>query len=105
MPDPRKCIVKFRDRDGVEHSTHVTAASLYEAALVALGQFRRDDWSREAAFEMGTLQVEVWEPPTVHKISIATVERWLQRAGGSPREVALRHRIRERLQTGKEPRK
>ena len=98
MPDPRKCIVKFRDRDGVEHSTHVTAASLYEAALVALGQFRRDDWSREAAFEMGTLQVEVWEPPTVHKISVATVERWLQRAGGSPRDVALRHRIRERLQ-------
>jgi hypothetical protein len=50
----------------VKHSTEVAAESLYEAAALALQQFRRFEWSREAAFDAATLRVEVWEPSTVY---------------------------------------
>jgi hypothetical protein len=97
MAEPRKCVVKLRDLEGVEHAVQVSAGSLYEAACVALHQFRRGAWSREAALETMTLQVEVWQAPTVYKISVDSLEKWLARAGGSPREVALRHKIRGRM--------
>jgi hypothetical protein len=37
----RSCVVSFTDADGVEHSVRVSAASLYEAAVLALAEFRR----------------------------------------------------------------
>jgi hypothetical protein len=90
----RKCVVKLRDAEGVEHAAQVVAESLYEAACLALRQFRRSAWSRETALEAGTLQVEVWEAPTVYKIHVASLEKWLARGGGSPREAFLRQKIR-----------
>jgi hypothetical protein len=93
----RKCVVKLRDAEGVEHAVQVMAGSLYEAGCVAWHQFRRSPWSRQAALETGTLQVEVWEAPTVYKINVADLENWLGRTGGSPREMALRQRIRGRM--------
>jgi hypothetical protein len=100
MAEGRRCVVKFRDAEGVEHAVQVSAGSLYEAACVGLAQFRRSGWSREEALEAGTLQVEVWEAPTVYRIKVEQLERWLERGGGSPREVALRQRIRGRLKAG-----
>jgi hypothetical protein len=61
MGQPRKCIVSFRDRDGVEHVAEVTAESLYEAAARALQQFQRCEWSREVSLDTATLRVEVCE--------------------------------------------
>jgi len=42
----------------------------------------------------------VWEAPTVYRISVGNLEGWLQRSGGSPREVSLRQRIKQRLEAG-----
>jgi hypothetical protein len=95
--EARKCVVKLRDADGVEHAVQVMAGSLYEAGCLALHQFRRSAWSHQAAIETGTLHVEVWEAPTVYKIIVADLEKWLGRSGGSPREVALKHHIRSRM--------
>jgi hypothetical protein len=50
--------------EGAEHAVQVSAESSYEAACLALHQFRHGQWSREAALEMKTLQVEVWQAPT-----------------------------------------
>ena len=97
MPESCRCVVKLRDLEGVEHAVQVTAGSLYEAACVALHQFRRREWSRAALLEATTLQVEVWQAPMVYKVSVDRVEKWLARGGGSPREVALRHKIRSRM--------
>ena len=47
MVEPRKCVVRLRDLEGVEHAVQVSAGSLYEAACVGLHQFRRGGWSRE----------------------------------------------------------
>jgi hypothetical protein len=100
MGEERKCVVKLRDLEGVEHAVQVSAGSLYEAACLGLHQFRRSGWSREAALETMMVQVEVWQAPTVYKISVESLEKWLARGGGSPREVALRQKIRSRLKEG-----
>jgi hypothetical protein len=89
--------VKIRDGDGVEHAVEVAAASLCEAAALGLQRFRRCDWSREPSFQGGTLSVELWEEPTIHRVIIAELERWLKREGGKPREVALRDKLRNVL--------
>src|ERR1700752_5463176 len=100
MGEPRRCLVSFRDHDGVEHVAEVTAASLFEAAAVALNQFRRGDWSREASLDTGTLRVEVCES-TFYNVKVAELEDWLKRTGGKPSEVALRQRVRSRLTVDK----
>ena len=92
--------MSFRDEEGVEHVAEVLAASLYEAGAVALQQFRRGDWSREASLDMGTLRVEVCES-TFYNVKIAELEDWLKRSGGKPTEVALRQRVRSRLTVDK----
>jgi hypothetical protein len=101
MGQPRKCLVTFRDRNGVEHVAEVTAETLYEAGAVALQQFRRADWSREASLDAGTLRVEVCDS-TLYNVRVAELEAWLKRSGGAPRDVATRQKLRSRLaQTGK----
>lgn len=61
MGESRQCLVSFRDGEGVERVAEVTAESLFEAGALALKQFRRGDWSREASLDAGTLRVEVRE--------------------------------------------
>jgi hypothetical protein len=39
MGNERKCVVSFRDQEGVEHVAEVIAESLYEAGALALQQF------------------------------------------------------------------
>ena len=96
MGEPRRCLVSFRDSEGVEHVAEVTAASLYEAGALALQQFRRADWSREASLDAGTLRVEVCES-TFYNVKVAELEAWLKRTGGAPRNVAARQRVKQRL--------
>jgi hypothetical protein len=96
MGEFRRCVVSFRDRDGVEHLVEVAAASLYEAGALALQQFRRSDWSREASLDAGTLRVEVFES-TFYNVKVAELEAWLRRTGGSPRDVSMRHMIHDKL--------
>jgi hypothetical protein len=91
MTQARKCVVSFLDAEGVKHSTEVAADSLYEAAALALQQFRHFEWSREAAFDAATLRIEVWEPSTVYQLKIRQFEQWLARSAGTPHEVVLKN--------------
>jgi len=93
---PRKCLVSFRDGEGVEHVAEVTAESLYEASALALQQFRRTEWSREASLDTGSLRVEVCES-TFYNVKVVELEAWLKRTGGAPRDVAARRNIQSRL--------
>ena len=95
MARPRKCVVTFRDSEGVDHAVVLTAESLYEAAVVALRQFRRADWSRESALDLGTLRIEVWDQPTLYRVEVSKLEAWLRRSTGSPRETVLRSKLNE----------
>jgi hypothetical protein len=96
MGQSRRCMVSFRDAQGVEHVAEVTAESLYEAGALALQQFRRADWSREASLDAGTLRVEVCES-TFYNVKVAELEAWLKRSGGAPRDVIARQRVKQRL--------
>lgn len=96
MGTPRRCLVSFRDREGVEHVAEVTAESLYEASALALQQFRRADWSREDSLDAGVLRVEVCES-TFYNVKVPELEAWLKRTGGAPREVFMRRTIQDRL--------
>ena len=97
MGRPKKCLVSFRDTAGVEHVAEVVAESLYEAAALALKQFRRSDWSREASFETGMLRVEVCES-NFYNLLVADLEQSLKKSGGSPREMTMRNSIRSKLE-------
>jgi len=99
MRNERKCVVRFRDDEGVEHVAEVRAESLYEAGALALQRFRRAEWSREASLDAGTLRVEVCES-TFYNVRVAELEMWLKRSGGAPRDVAMRQRLRSRLNSG-----
>jgi len=96
MGQPKLCHVSFRDTEGVEHVAEVAAESLYEAGALALQQFRRADWSREASLDAGALRVEVCES-TFYMLKVAALEAWLKRTGGSPREVTMRQTIKKKL--------
>jgi hypothetical protein len=96
MGSTRRCIISFRDGDGVEHMIEVTAESLYEAGALALQQFRRSEWSREASLDAGTLRVEVCES-TFYNVKVAELEAWLKRTGGTPRDIIARQKVRSRL--------
>lgn len=96
MGQPRKCVVSFRDGEGVEHVAEVTAESLYEAGALALQRFRRSEWSREASLDAGSLRIEVCES-TFYHVKVAELEAWLKRTGGAPREVSTRREIQTRL--------
>jgi hypothetical protein len=98
MGQSRRCLVSFRDGQGVEHVAEITAESLYEAGALALQQFRRADWSREASLDAGTLRVEVCES-TFYNVKVAELEAWLKRTGGAPRDVTARQRVKQRLAT------
>jgi hypothetical protein len=45
---------------------------------------------------VGKLRVEVCES-TFYHVKVAELEAWLRRSGGTPRDVAMRQRVRSRL--------
>jgi hypothetical protein len=97
MGRSKKCCVSFRDTSGVEHVAEVLAESVFEASALALKQFRRSDWSREASFETGVLRVEVCES-SFYNLLVSDLEAWLKKSGGSPREMTMRSNIRSKLE-------
>lgn len=57
------CTVRFRDRRGVEHSTEVRAASLYEAACRAWAIFKTVEETDEESHKAEEFIVELHEEP------------------------------------------
>lgn len=89
----RSCRVTIRDIEGMSHSVDVTASTVYEAVAQALAALRRHDWV--AGVPQGTsVKVSVASVRVDHDVKMADFERWLEKTGGSPREVIDRQRIR-----------
>jgi hypothetical protein len=92
-------VVSFVDSTGIRHSIEVAAESLYEAAALAVREFRRHAWVDDV--EPGSvtpLSISVKPPATTHEVSIKQLEKWVASTPKSPRETTQKSRVRELLQ-------
>lgn len=97
----RVCIVSFEDWDGMEHAVEVSAETLYEAAALGLKEFRASEFAEEVAPGRAVrLTVTVKREEARHQVGVQQLEDWLRGTGKSPREQALKQRIRETLSAG-----
>jgi hypothetical protein len=90
----RSCKVTVNDMDGVAHTVEVTAATLYEAVALGMAAIRTDEWVTGIATGLNTVRVRVTNPAVEHEVRLMDFTKWLERSGGSPREVSDRRRIK-----------
>ena len=80
------CIVSFVDLDGVRHSVEVEAEGLYEASVLGLCAFRKQDLKPG-----GLTQLEVKVISAVTRtLTVTKVREWLQRGVRAPKSCAER---------------
>lgn len=93
----RTCTVTFTDSNGMSHSVQVVASTLYEAAVIALKEFRSCSFTEASAGKATKLSVAVSGPAEAHEISVGQVESWLRSGARSPREQSMKVRLNELL--------
>ena len=94
---PKSCKVAFTDGAGVTHSVSVVASSLYEAAVLALAEFKRCGFAMAMTGPATRLTVTVEAPSSAHELSVARVQAWLDASGKTPREQASKVTLRQML--------
>ena len=82
---------------GVSHTVEVTAASLYEAVALGMAAIRTDEWVNNIAQGLNPVKVRMMNVPVEHEVKLMDFTKWLDRTGGSPREMTERKRIRSIL--------
>jgi hypothetical protein len=92
----KSCKVICRDTEGVEHAVNVTAESLYDAVAQGLRFFRASEWVNPIAGNT-VIIVKVKEPEIEHHVRVRDFDAWLERTNKSPKEMAAKQRIRDRL--------
>jgi len=90
----RSCRVTICDLAGVAHSVQVSAATLYEAVALGLAEIRKHSWVDGIPEGLNVVTVEVHDTPIEHAVRLADFLKWLERGGGSPREITDRNRVR-----------
>ena len=90
----RSCRVTIQDMDGVSHTVEVTAATLYEAVAQGLAAIRGNDWVAGIAQGLNVVKVSVADVRVEHEVKLMDFTKWVDRTGGSPREMSDRQRIR-----------
>ena len=93
----RTCTVAIKDLRDVEHSTEVTAETLYEAIATALAVLRQDNWVGEIGQGFTTVTVVVHQPPVKHEVKVKDFLSWLGRQARSPAEVVLKQKLEKIL--------
>ncbi len=90
----RSCRVTIQDMKGVSHTVEVTASTLYEAVAQGLAAIQGAEWVGEIAQGSNVVKVSVLPVRVQHEVKLMDFTKWLERKGGSPRQVSDRHRIR-----------
>ncbi len=96
MPIARSCLVSFSDTSGIRHAVEVSATTLYEAAALAIAEFRRCGFTADPLGPATRLTVAIRAPATRHEVAVGKIEAWLQSAG-KPNEQAMKGRLRKVL--------
>ncbi len=92
------CQVSFEDGAGVRHTVSVSASSLYEAAALAIVEFKRNGFAIATVGPATRLSVAVEPPSTVHELPVAKLRAWLDSSGKTPREQAKKVTLRQMLE-------
>jgi len=90
----RSCRVTIQDLDGVSHTVEVTAATLYEAVAQGLAAIRGNEWVAGVAQGLNAVKVAVADVRVEHEVKLMDFTKWVEKTGGSPREMSDRQRIR-----------
>src|SRR6266478_8033325 len=93
----RSCRVTIQDMDGVSHTVEITAATLYEAVAQGLAAIRASEWVAGIAQGLNVVKVSVADIRVEHEVKLMDFTKWLEKNGGSPREVSDRQKIRSIL--------
>jgi hypothetical protein len=93
----RTCKVTIQDVEGVTHTVEVTAETLYEAVALGMAAIRTDEWVTGIAQGLNPVKVRVTNVAVEHEVRLMDFTQWLDRTGGSPREISDRKRIRSIL--------
>jgi hypothetical protein len=75
----------------------VAAASLFEAAALAVAEFRRCGFAAVTVGPATRLLVTVEAPATTHELTFAKLQMWLDGDGKTPREQAVKVKLRQLL--------
>jgi hypothetical protein len=87
----RTCTVSFTDGEGLRHSVKVQAATLYEAAALAIRTFREHGCPPGSASK---IDVEARSPSVRHTVSMAKIQDWLESSAKSPAEKVTKDRLK-----------
>ncbi|HEV2383490.1 MAG TPA: hypothetical protein VGS41_18440 [Chthonomonadales bacterium] len=77
----------------------VTASTLYEAVALGLASLRDHVWVSDIPEGLAPVRVTVTSIPVEHCVKMGDFTRWVERKGGSPREVTDRDRVRAILRS------
>jgi hypothetical protein len=91
------CRVTVSDLDGVKHSVEVTASTPCEAVALGLLAIREQEWTAEIADGLNSVDVIVNSVPVMHSVRMQDFRKWLDRDGGTPKEMTQRNYIRRIL--------
>jgi hypothetical protein len=91
-------MVSFRAQDGSARAVEVTAETLYEAAALALGEFKRSEWDLGGIAPASVLEVRIKPPVVTHTVSVRSIYSWLEGVSRSPRERLVKERVKGLLQ-------
>src|SRR5260221_13671242 len=90
----RSCRVTIQAMDGVTHNVEVTGATPYEAVAQGLAAIRRNEWLAGIEEGVNVVKVSVADVRVEHEVKLLDFTKWVDRAGGSAREMSDRQRIR-----------
>lgn len=90
----RSCKVTIKDIEGVSHTVDVAASTLYEAVALGMAAIRSEEWADGIAMGLNSVKVRVTNVSVEHGVMLKDFTTWLDKTGGSPREVSDRQRIK-----------
>ena len=92
----RVCPVSFADCESADTSAVCLIPLLYDAAALALDEFRRCGFAAVIPGPAARLEIAIKEPATTHEVPLRKLRDWV-RAARSPRERVLKDRLKTLL--------
>jgi hypothetical protein len=91
----RVCTVSFADPSGIVHSVDVAAETLFEAAALAIKEFRAAGIADAVPGPATALTVAVKAPAMQHTVTVGQLRLWIDGVARSPKERVIKDRLRE----------